>query len=96
MSRIVDAVMTLPSHHYPRGTKCVSMTATYVSSMQVQESWYASLTLSRGESAIGATVIMDRTEVENLIGLLRNAIDDADLLNAGQPPIHNVGAVRKI
>jgi hypothetical protein len=96
MERVVNAVMTLPSHHHPRGTKCVSMTATYVSSMQVQENWYACLTLSRSESVVGATLILDRAEVGSLIGLLRNAIDDAELLNAGQPPIHSVGAVRKI
>jgi hypothetical protein len=87
-ARVVDAVMTLPTHHNPRGAKCVSMTANNFLTMQVQGHWYAGLVLSRAESPIGAVVMMDRGEIETLICLLNHAIDDADRLNTGLKPIH--------
>ncbi|MGL4404655.1 MAG: hypothetical protein ACRCT6_02780 [Notoacmeibacter sp.] len=90
MARVVDAVMTLPTHHNPKGSKCVSMTGTNFLTMQVGGTWYACLTTSRLESPVGAVVIMDRQEVESMIGLLQHAINDADRLNAGLEPIHTL------
>lgn len=85
--RVVDAQMDVPAHGGVM-KKGVVMTETAVHTIELAEGHFACMVQSRPNSDIAAVTIMDRDEVEALILLLRNATEDAELLDAGKEPKH--------
>lgn len=70
---------------------CHTMTGVSVSTVEVPEGHFTCLTLSRPDLSFGALINMDHDEVAHVIMVLQNAVEDARLLDAGQPPVHTVG-----
>lgn len=48
---------------------------------------YAAMVFNQRDCPIGAVTILSRAEAEAQIQLLNNALDDADRINRGEPPI---------
>jgi len=92
--RTAPASMVAPAHNGVLKT-CVTMTEAAIHTAELPEGHFASLVLSRPNSEIAAIAFLDREEVEAHITLLRNAIEDADLLDAGKEPIHAAPSLRR-
>lgn len=92
--RTAPAVMDAPAHN---GVikRCVTMTEAAVHTVELAEGHFAALVLSRPDSNIGAIAFMDREEVEAQIALLKNALDDADRLDRGEPAVHAAESLRR-
>ncbi len=86
-ARTLPASMDAPVHG--GGTKrCVTMTEVAIHTVTLEEGSFAALVLSRPISDVGAISFMDREEVEAHITLLRNAMEDAERLDAGLATKH--------
>jgi hypothetical protein len=85
--RTAPPFMMAPTHG-GQIKKCVTMTETAIHTIELEEGHFAALVLSHPSSPIAVIAILDREEIEAQIQLLRNAIDDADRLDAGKAPIH--------
>jgi hypothetical protein len=84
----------MESHTHEGVSKpCHVMTGVDVSTVELREGHFACLTLSRPDLPAGCVLIMDRDEMESTMGMLQRAMEDADLLDAGQAPIHTTGEV---
>lgn len=80
--------MDCPTH--ANGMKrCVTMTATAIHTIELPEGHFACVVFDRDASEIGAVCILDRDEVEAHIIFLRNAMEDAERLDAGLAPLHS-------
>jgi hypothetical protein len=77
--------MVAPTHSVPGGLPCKVMTETAIHTVTLPEGSFAAIVSSTKESEYGMITILDRDEVENHIRLLRNAMEDAELLDAGKP-----------
>lgn len=75
--------------------RCVTMTECAIHTAELPEGHFACLVLSRPSSDVAAIAFMDRDEVEAHIVLLRNAIEDADRMDAGKAPIHATESLRR-
>jgi hypothetical protein len=94
MSREVPSVITAPVHG--GGEKpCVTMTECAIHTMEVEGKHYAAIVHSRPDLRTGSIAILDRAEVEAHITLLRNAIEDAERLDAGLGTIHAAESLRR-
>ncbi len=95
--RTVPPAMFAPTHSRPEGTRARLVTETAVHTMGLPEGHFAAIVMSRPEPAgsafpdLAVIAILDRDEVEEHIRLLRNAIEDAERLDAGLPTIHASG-----
>lgn len=67
---------------------CQVMTAETILTVQLPEGHFAAVVTDRPDLDGGSIQILDRAEVEAHIELLRNAIEDAERLDAGLPPVH--------
>lgn len=85
--RTLPPLLGCPTHTAPV-KMCAVMTATAIHTIEVEGRHFACMVTDRPDLSLGAVSVMDRAEVEAAIALLRNAIDDADRLNAGLPTIH--------
>lgn len=86
--------MDAPAHNGVM-KRCVTMTECAIHTVQLAEGHFASLVLSRPNSDTAAISFLDRDEVEAHITLLRNAIEDAERLDAGLGPIHATPSLRR-
>jgi hypothetical protein len=75
--------------------KCVVMTEAAIHTVELAEGHFAAMVFSRPQSEIAAMVILDPEEAEAQIQLLRNAIEDAERLEAGKAPIHAAESLRR-
>lgn len=92
--RTVTPTMHAPCHN-DIVRNCVVMTESAVHTIALPEGHFAAIVLSRPQSDVGAITILDRDEVEAHITLLRNAMDDAERLDAGKAPIHATHSLRR-
>lgn len=96
--RTVPALMFAPTHSRPEGTRVRTVTESAIHTVGLPEGHFAAIVMSRPEPVGSAfpnlTVIafLDRGDVEEHIRLLKNAMEDAERLDAGLPMIHAQGA----
>jgi hypothetical protein len=93
-ARTVPATMPAPAHGGVE-KQCVVMIEAAIHTIELAEGHFAAIVLSRPSSDIAAIAILDRDEVEAHIQLLRNAMEDAELLDAGKAPIHTTESLRR-
>lgn len=86
-ARQTEAVIEAPGHNGVM-KRCVVMTECAIHTIELAEGHFASIVHSRPQSEIAAIAILDRDEVEAHITFLRNAMEDAERLDAGLAPIH--------
>lgn len=86
-ARSVPPVLDCPVHG-GAVKPCMVATSNAVHTLDLPEGHFAALVLDAPNLGIGAVAIMERAEVEALILLLRNAVEDAELLDAGKPAKH--------
>jgi hypothetical protein len=68
---------------------CLVMTECAIHTVELAEGHFAAIVHSLpGEKGPAAIAFLDRDEVEAHILLLRNAMEDAERLDAGKPAIH--------
>lgn len=92
--RTTDATMEAPTHG-GMFKECAVMTEVAVHTVTLPEGSFAAIVHSNpGPDGKAYIAFLDRSEIDDLITLLRNAIDDADLIDAGQPPVHMIGGSR--
>ncbi len=86
-NRILPPILEMLTHD--QGMKdCAVMTTTAVhTAVMAGGRAYAAMVFNQAECPIGAVIIVDRAEAEAQIALLYNALDDADRINAGKPPL---------
>lgn len=75
--------------------RSVVMTEAAVHTIGLPEGHFAAIVLSRPISEVAAICILGRDEVEAHITLLRNAMDDAERLDAGYAPKHATPSLRR-
>lgn len=86
-ARTVPAFMEAPTHS--GGVQpCRVMTETAIHTVTLPEGSFACIVHSLAGGQLGVIALLDRDEVEAHIQLLRNAMDDAERLDQGLPPIH--------
>lgn len=71
------------------------MTECAIHTVELPEGHFAAIVLSHPERVRGTIAFLDRDEVEAHITLLRNAMEDAELLDAGKQPIHAAESLRR-
>lgn len=74
--------------------RCVVMTEVAIHTITLQEGSFAAI-VTNNEQGIAAIQILDRDDVEAQIQLMRNAIEDAERIDAGQAPIHAAPTSRR-
>ena len=89
MSRIrhVPPVMRAPVHS-GETKNCTVMTDVAVHTITLEQGSFAALVLSNGDGGTSVISILDEDDVEAHIALLRNAIEDAKLLDSGHATKH--------
>lgn len=92
--RTVSATMRAPAHNNVE-KNCVTMTEQAVHTIGLPEGHFAAIVLSRPNSGVAAIAILDRDEVEAHILLLRNAMEDAERLDAGLGVKHAAQSLRR-
>jgi hypothetical protein len=94
--RTLPPVMAAPSHSHPEGVPCFVGTETAIHTISLPEGSFAAMVVAQEGPTGGVAIlsILDRDEVEEHIRLLRNAIDDAERIDQGLPPIHAQGGPR--
>ena len=81
------------SHVQEGGEKpCYTMTGVDISTVGLPEGHFVALTLSRPDLNAGAILVADADEIESIIATLKNAVEDAALLDQGIPPKHAIGS----
>jgi hypothetical protein len=85
--RSVPATFPAPAHNNVM-KNCVAMTQCAIHTIELPEGHFAAIVASRPNSDVAAIQILDRDEVEAHILLLRNAMEDAERLDAGLPVLH--------
>lgn len=86
-NRMLPPILEMQTHD--QGMKdCAVMTDTAVHTVVMAGGRaYAAMVFNQQECPIGAVIILDRAEAEAQIALLNNALDDADRINSGKPPL---------
>ena len=86
-NRMLPPIMEMLTHD--QGMKdCAVMTSTAIHTVVMAgNTAYAAMVLNQRECPIGAVIFLDRAEAEAQITLLQNALDDADRINSGKPPL---------
>ncbi|WP_066650727.1 MULTISPECIES: hypothetical protein [Sphingomonas] len=86
-SRRLPPVMEMMTHD--QGMKdCAVMTDCAVHTIVMADGRaYAAMVFNQRECPVGATAVLNRAEAEAQIALLMNALDDADRINSGNPPL---------
>lgn len=92
--RTVSATMLAPAHNGVIKT-CVVMTECAIHTIDLPEGHFAAIVESRPNNDIAAITILDRDEVEAHITLLRNAMEDAERLDAGLATLHAAPSLRR-
>ena len=92
--RTVPATMQAPAQNGVL-ENCVVMTESAIHTIDLPEGHFAAIVHSRPTSDVAAIAILDRDEVEAHILLLRNAIEDAERLDAGLMTIHAAPSLRR-
>lgn len=89
-ARTVGLMMYDVPGHNGRVLTALTATETAIHTIELPEGHFASIVLANasGQSMIA---ILDRDELEDHIRLLRNAMEDAERLDAGLPTIHAPG-----
>lgn len=93
--RTLPSIMDAPSHN---GIirRCVVMTECAISTITLPEGSFVSIVESVPDPDHPAAIsILDRDEVEAHITFLRNAMEDADRIDAGLSPIHAAPSLRR-
>lgn len=87
-ARNVPPIVHAPCH---KGAikPCVTMTEVAIHTITLAEGSFAAIVASTPEGPTGSIQFLDRDEVEAHITLLRNAMEDAERLDQGLPPIHS-------
>jgi len=82
--------MMAPTHSNPQGEPCFVATETAIHTVELDEGHFAAIVQAQQGKTGGVAIlaILDRGEVEDHIRLLRNAMEDAERLDAGLPTIH--------
>lgn len=89
MSRARELPPVFKSPTHTGGQKpCIVMTETFISTIELAEGHFACMTFSRPDLESGAVIVLDRDEVEAQIAILRNAMDDAERADRGEPMVH--------
>lgn len=85
--RTVGEFIPAPTHS---GGVCPArvMTESAISTITLPEGSFACFVQSLGHGKLACISILDRDEVEAHIQLLRNAMEDAERIDAGKAPIH--------
>lgn len=87
--RNLPPAMMAPSHSHPEGVPCFVGNETAIATIALPEGNFASIVTAQEGPTGGAAIIvvLDRDEVELHIRLLRQAMDDAERMDAGLPPL---------
>jgi len=94
-ARTVPPVMDAPGHNGVM-RRCVVMTECAISTIKLPEGAFACIVASLPNPKRPASImLLDRAEVEAHITLLRNAMDDANRIEAGLAPIHSTPSLRR-
>jgi hypothetical protein len=93
-NRILPRAMSMMTHDQGM-MPCIVTTSTAIHTVELGTGHYAALVMNSAESPLGAVAFLNREEVEAQIQLLRNAIDDAERLDAGKVPIHATPSLRR-
>lgn len=67
---------------------CRVMTETAIHTVTLAEGSFAAIVNSLAGGQLASICILDRDEVEHHIGLLRNAMEDAERIDQGLAPVH--------
>ena len=87
--------MTAPAHNGEM-RRCITMTETAIHTITLAEGSFACIVLSLpGSDKPAAIAVLDRDEVEAHITILRNAMDDAERMDAGKAPINFTPSLRR-
>lgn len=92
-ARSVPPVMEAPAHGDIM-RRCVVMTECAIHTITLPEGSFAAIVAST-PSGIASIQILDRDDVEAHILLLRNAMEDAERLDAGKVPVHAAPTLRR-
>lgn len=86
-NRMLPPILEMMTHD--QGMKdCAVMTDCAVHTVTMAGGQaYAAMVFNQCECPIGAVIILTRAEAEAQIALLNNALDDADRINSGKPPL---------
>lgn len=88
--RKTDRHMDAPTHTGMKRCVVVSEVAVHTITLEDGGSFAALVHSNPGRGGEAYIAIMDRSDINETTTMLRNAIDDADLIDAGLPPIHAV------
>jgi hypothetical protein len=88
MPRELPPFLYLPVHGSNEPIPCVVCTSTAIHTVGLPEGHFAIMVQHRAGRPFGYASIIDADEAETMILFLRNAIEDAKLLDAGKEPIH--------
>jgi hypothetical protein len=88
-TRELPPFLYAPVHGSDEPIPCIVCTTTAIHTIALSEGHFAAMVQHRPGRPYGFISILDREEVEAQILLLRNAIADAELLDAGKPPFHS-------
>lgn len=91
-ARALPSVMMAPTHSHPEGVPSFVANESAIHTIALPEGHFAAIVTALEGPTGGASIIavLDREEVEEHIRLLRNAMEDAERLDAGLPAIHAV------
>lgn len=74
---------------------CFVATTSAVHTVGIDGQYVAALVINQPGCPIGAVILLNRTEMDAHIALLRNAIDDAERMAKGLSPIHAAPSLRR-
>lgn len=94
VQRTVPPVIEAPTHGGAI-KPCIVMTECAIHTITLAEGSFAAIVHSLPDREAAVIALLDRAEVEAHITLLRNAIEDAELLDAGKGPIHAAESLRR-
>jgi hypothetical protein len=94
MPRDREMPPVMESHTYGGVMRqCLVVTELDVTTVRLREGHFVCLALSRPDLETGMVMVMDRDEMEFMAQTMQNAMEDADLLDAGKAPTHTTGLV---
>jgi hypothetical protein len=88
--RSLPPVMEAPTHSHPAGAPCFVANECAIHTVSLPEGHFAAIVTAQEGKSGGVAImsVLDRGEVEEHMRLLRNAMEDAERLDAGKPTIH--------
>ncbi len=92
-ARTVSRYMDAPGH-LDVMRRCTVMTEVAIHTVTLEEGSFAAI-VTNNDIGMASIQILDRDDVEAQIRLMRNAIEDAERIDAGKAPIHAAPTSRR-